>query len=364
MATFNIKSAPYLATGNGTTNDLPAFLGALAAARPGDTVLVPPGNYRMILGGGAFTIPQGVTISGTPGSSVFLLSTNAAPENYREFWTPTSNVTIQGIDIRSDRISGVLMPMRATASNVTIRNCDWDGGEWFHGFRVGMATTTNFTIIGTRITNFGFGLFASNDATGVLDGMLVQDCRFENNGATDLEFNHPSQAARNIVVKNSSFKNNRGGASGGFAVGFANVQNSRVEDCYIEDYKAESLHVEDRSADIALVNNVVVYGSNVQPYGVVFIVNNSRRVTVSGNVFDSRLNSNTSAAVYAGSGGPYPNSSGIIVSNNDILRGAQTNTYYLQDGNGTVTNDRVYSFGSAIPAALETRIQAARDGTP
>lgn len=50
------------ATGDGATDDSAAFAAALGAARPGQTVFVPPGRYRLA---GSLTIPSGVTLEGT-----------------------------------------------------------------------------------------------------------------------------------------------------------------------------------------------------------------------------------------------------------------------------------------------------------
>jgi hypothetical protein len=368
MTTFDIKDPQFGAVGDGTADDRPALERALAAAKPGDTVLVPAGSYRIVLTGGAISIPKGVTILGTEGESRFLLGSNGGPGAYREFLSPGADVTIEGVGIQRDaNFSGILLPIRDGANNFTVRNCQIDGqlsrfSSYLHCFRVGDGTVANFTLAGSLVEDFVYGLFQSSDATGTLDGVLVENCRFERNAATDLEFNSPSGVMRNIVVRDSAFSGNASdAASGGFAVGFANVTNGRVENCRIEGYGSEALHVEDRSENIELIGNTIIGGSLVQPWGVIMIISGSKRVTIADNLIDGRPNQNSPQLVLVTAGGPYQNPSEVSVTRNVLINGAKTNSWYLQEGSGYTSSNLEFEFGSTIPAEIEARLQGSTD---
>jgi hypothetical protein len=131
-------------------------------------------------------------------------------------------------------------------------------------------------------------------------------------------------------------------ASGGFAVGFANVQRGVVERCRIENYGAEALHVEDRSENIRLSGNIIVGGSKIQPNGVILVVNDSRKIVIEGNYIDGRPNENRVHLVLVTAGGPkFQNPSEVSVKNNVLLNGAQTVKWYLQEGSGPEPSDNI-----------------------
>lgn len=339
----HLKDAPCSAAGDGIADDRAALGRAFAEAKPGDTVLVPAGAYRMVLTGGAMAIPAGVTLWGQAGKSKFLLSSNGKGSEYREFLRPGSDVTVEGLTIERDAgFSGILLPVSGDASNITFRNCRLLGAQSrfpnsdCHGFRVGHGTVRNLTLDGLSIEDCCYGLFQPNDATGTLEAVLVEHSRFERNTASDLEFNSPKGVMRDIVVRECFFaKNACRSPSGGFAVGFANVQNGRVESCQIRDYGSEALHVEDRSTDILLTGNTIIGGSTRQPNGVILVVNDSRKVSISGNFIDARPNTNKVHLVLVTAGGRnFPCPTDVSVNGNVLVNGPRTQTWYLQDGSG------------------------------
>jgi hypothetical protein len=166
--------------------------------------------------------------------------------------------------------------------------------------------------------------------------VVVENSIFERNTASDLEFNSPNGTMADVVVRNCQFRENRcKGASAGFAVGFANVKRGVVESCRIEGYGSEALHVEDRSEDIRLSGNTIVGGSTERTNGVILVVNDSRKVSITGNYVDGRPNANKTHLILVTAGGTkFKNPSEVSVTGNVLVNGALTKTWYLQDGSG------------------------------
>lgn len=340
---LNVRSAPFSAVGDGTTDDRSAFARAFAAAQAGDTVMVPPGDYRIVLTGGALAIPEGVMLWGQAGKSRLLLTTNGKDSDYREFLRPKSDVTVEGISIVRDAdFPAVLLPISGDASNITFRHCEIQGGRdrlaknYCHAFRVGSGVVKGLVLDGITVESCSYGLFQPNQATGTLEGVVVRHCRFEQNTSSDLEFNSPNGVMRDIVVQECFFRDNLCKTpSGGFAVGFANVADGRVERCMIRNYGSEALHVEDRSTDIELTGNTIVGGSTRQSNGVILIVNNSRRINIRENHIDARPNENAPHLILVTAGGKnFANPGEVSVSDNVLVNGSATRTWYLQKGCG------------------------------
>ena len=56
---INFKEAPISAVGDGTTDNRPAITRAFALLKSGDTLLIPSGDYRIVLTKGSLTVPPG-----------------------------------------------------------------------------------------------------------------------------------------------------------------------------------------------------------------------------------------------------------------------------------------------------------------
>ncbi|MEA3211116.1 MAG: hypothetical protein QOE70_4173 [Chthoniobacter sp.] len=338
---LNLREAPFSAAGDGKTDDRPALARAFADAQSGDTVLIPPGNYHIVLTKGVLVTPSGVTLWGQSGKSKLVLSSEGG--EHREFLRLGSDVTLEGITIERDGdFPAVLLPLFGNLSNVTLRNCRIIGNagrfpaHYCHALQVGNGTLKNLTLQGLEVEDCSYGLFQANAATGTVDGVAVDHSRFARNTASDLEFNSPKGTMRNIVVKDCQFRDNLCKSAGaGFAVGFANVTNGRVENCHIQNYSSEALHVEDRSADILLTGNMIVAGSTGQSNGVIMVLSNSTKVTIDRNYIDARPNTNQAHLILVTAGGKqFANPSEVTLSGNVLVNGASTRTWYLQPGSG------------------------------
>jgi hypothetical protein len=349
-ATINFKDAPFSAAGDGAADDRAALARALSAVRAGDTLLVPPGDYRIVLTGERLQVPPGVTLLGHGGRSRFLLFSSGNDDEHREFLHVASNVTLEGLTLeRAAGFRTVLLPIFGDARDVALRNCTIAGnctklqGGYCHAIQLGVGTLKNLTLERTEIRECTYGLFQANNATGVVDGVTVERCTFERNEASDLEFNAPHGTMRNVAVRDCVFRDNLSkSGSAGFAVGFANVHNGRVENCDIRRYGSEALHVEDRSTDIRLTGNTIVGASTLQPNGVILIIRDSRRVVVDRNVIDARPNTNNPHLVLVTAGGAaLTNPSEVSVTNNILVNGRATRTSYLQPGSGPAPTGNV-----------------------
>jgi len=367
---WNVKEAPGLAAGDGATDDRPALARALAAAEQGDTILIPGGDYRIVLTKGALSVPEGVMLLGEGGRSRLLLYTNGTNKEHREFLRLKSDVTLQGLGVvRNEEFPVVLLPLFGDLQNITLLNCQFSGNTskfpgYCHAVQVGVGTLKNLTLGRLEVVNCSYGLFQANEATGTLDGVSVKHCLFSTNTASDLEFNSPRGTMRNIIVRECVFANNLcKTASAGFAVGFANVTNGYVENCQVRNYNSEVLHVEDRSTNIRLTGNTIVGGSRIHSNGIVMVLSSSKDVTVADNFIDARKNTNKVNLVLVTAGGKqFKNPSDVTVKGNVLINGPATRTWYLQGGSGPPPLDNiVVPAPAAVPESAPAPTSAVKE---
>ncbi len=350
-AVLNIKDEPFSAIGNGKVDDGPAFKKALESLKAGDTLVFPPGEYRVSLSkNGRHNVPAGATLLGHGESSKIVLVSDKPEDGHREFLRFHSDTTLEGLSIiREGDYPLVMFPLFGDYSNITLQNCTIDGNKvrfpkgYCHAIQVGSGTLEGLSLRKLTVQNCSFGLFQANSATGTLKDVLVDQCLFQKNWASDLEFNSPNGKMDRIVVRDSVFRDNQCKTpSAGFAVGFANVTNSRVENCLIRNCMSEALHVEDRSENIQLTGNTIVNGSSIQNNGVILIVNDSKNIVVENNVIDARDNTNRTHLILVTAGGAnFPNPSGVVVRKNVLLNGPETRTWYLQPGSTAEPEENV-----------------------
>lgn len=340
---LDLRQAPYSAVGDGMADDRAPLVAALSAAKAGDTVFIPAGDYRIVLGKGRIKLPGGVKVLGERGASRLLLVSDGGEKDHREFLQPGSGSVLQGLTfVRDGNFPAVLFPLFGAVEGITFRDCEFEGGtekfpgSYCHAFQVGNGALKDLVLDRITLRGFTFGLFQANQATGSVEGVRVENSLFERNAASDLEFNSPKGNMTDITVRGCTFRDNLSKTgSGGFAVGFANVRRGMVEGCRIENYGAEALHVEDRSEEIHLRGNTIVAGSTLQPNGVIMVVNDSRKVTIERNYVDARPNTNKTHLVLVTAGGKnFKNPSEVTVKDNVLVNGGKTVAWYLQAGSG------------------------------
>lgn len=340
---IDITAAPFSAVGDGQFDNRVALALAFSEAAAGDTVLMPAGDFRIILTKAGLSVPAGVSLLGQGGKSKLLLSTNGKDDEYREFLRPGSEVTLEGLWIeRVEKFPLVVLPIFGDLKQVTLRDCritgntDQFSGAYCHAIQVGVGTLADLKLLGMEIETCSYGFFQANQATGTVDGVTVDRCRFQRNSSSDLEFNSPKGTMRNVVVKDCVFRDNRSQTpGGGFAVGFANVSKGVVENCQIQNYGSEALHVEDRSKDIVITGNVIVGGSMIQSNGVIMVLSDSKKVRIHRNVIDGRPNENRAHLILVTAGGKqFSNPSEVSVTDNVLVNGSANRVWYLQPGSG------------------------------
>ena len=112
-AVINLRQAPWSAAADGMTDDRPALAAAFSAAKKGDTVFVPAGDYRIVLPQEArLSMPDGVAMVGEKGLSRLVLVSDGDEKGHREFLTPGSSSVIQGVHFSKEgTFPAVLFPL-------------------------------------------------------------------------------------------------------------------------------------------------------------------------------------------------------------------------------------------------------------
>lgn len=325
---FSITS--YGAVADGVTNDRDALASAIDAAgrAGGGTVQIP--DRKVLVQGGWIEIPSSVTIAGA-GPSAQLLFTAKSENDWRLlFRVVGDNVTIRNLKLtRMSEFSGVMIDLRSSKS-FSMDGVVLDGrsdsfrGE-FHGILIygdSPALISGATVRNSTLRRLTFGLLQPSERTIAVDGFKVDGCAFELNLATDLEFNAPASRMTNVVVSNSTFRNNKSTSSGaGWGIGMANVQGARVTGNRFQSYGMNPIHIEDRSAEIVVANNSFSQTSTINTgYAAdVIVLSGARSINITGNSFDSSTKPAGSSAVYIGSGGSTMQPNGVVVTNNSAI---------------------------------------------
>ncbi|MFN3151916.1 right-handed parallel beta-helix repeat-containing protein [Bremerella sp.] len=342
-ATFLFTDDPIAAIGDGKTDNRPHLKRALDQMKAGDTLIVPPGDYRLELTEQTLVVPANVTIQGHGGKSRFLLASSEDEKKFRSWLKINSNVTLSGLTVqRVEAFPAVLLPMFGELENITLRDLTIDGNTqalsapYCHAIQVGFGHLKGLNLDRICVQRCSFGLFQSNDATGTVENVVVRQSLFQENKASDLEFNAPRGTMRNITVEDCLFRDNLCSTPGaGFAVGFANVSQAKVQRCDIRNYGSEALHVEDRSNQIALSDNTITRGSIRQTNGVIMVLSNSRDVVIERNTIDARTNDNNTHLILVTAGGKqFERPNAVTIRDNLLVHGPQSRTWYLQPGSG------------------------------
>lgn len=341
--TYLFTDAPFQAVGDGETDNRPALQQALEKLQSGDTLVVPAGDYRLVLTDKPLSVPAGVSVVGQGGQTRFLLASSGDGKQFRNWLKLGSSVRLSGLVVkRVEAFPTVLLPLFGELENITLHDVTIDGnteqlkGPYCHAIQVGIGHLKGLMLDRVVITRCSFGLFQSNDANGTVENVVVQQSLFHSNAASDLEFNSPHGTMRNIVVQDCLFRDNQSTTAGaGFAVGFANVTDGTVQRCDIRNYGSEALHVEDRSSNIELISNTITKGSYRQNNGVIMVLSDSTGVVVAENTIDARANENKPHLVLVTAGGDrFKRPNDVTVRRNVLIHGPETRTWYLQPDSG------------------------------
>jgi hypothetical protein len=256
-ATLDITKFGAVANDNG--NDLSAFAAAIRAAKPGDTIVVPAGNFTI---GGAIQPKDGIKIVGAgrdntsitfnAGSSSSMISLGAASNVELAGFTLNANSNAfasQGID-GSGGHGEYIHDLRV--ENLSQNTSFGPQGIYFEGVTDNRIINNDFTNIGVNsLWGAGIRLGHGSSRTQVIGNTITDTGRggiLANDGTTDL-------VIRNNTVTGSGLAPNAPGL--GIEI-FGNSDRALVEGNHIDHWLSL-----DSSSQVAVRNNVIT--SNVGP---------------------------------------------------------------------------------------------------
>lgn len=339
------------AKGDGTSDDYTAIARAVVyVGKKSQSLFLPKGVYNLKLKA-SLPLAAGVNMYGEAGTVLNLDTTTPV---YTSFASNTGdNVTISNLEINRvvDRpfVFFLVQPFKG----LTFRNLKINGNRtlytnsYCHAFQMGVNNTgvsENIKIDNCWIVNASYGLFMTNASTATVKNVTVSNCVFDSNTSTDLEFNSPNGTFSNVNVDNCRFSKGRL-----FAVGFANVKNGRVKNCFFEGYDKEPLHIEDYSEDISIESNSFK-SCALKVYSYIQIISGSRRVRVSNNTFDASANRSPTNILSAQAGGVGSTGGGrkvipplsISFLNNDAQLSGVVNGLYVEAVANFIINDNKF----------------------
>ncbi len=355
-AVINVCDSPYLAKGDGITDNRSAFVNALASLSSGDTLFVPAGTYRIVIT--SIIKPKAGTSIRGEGSATILSLENGGLSTSRQFMSPGgSNILIEGLTVvRAANFPLVVFYLTNSngPSDIVIRNTKIVGNRDIytsytcHGIQYGQSNMSNILLDNVTVTTCTNGLFRDGSSTGTVTNITATHCRFFSNYSIDMNFNSPNGLTSNVIVQDCHFRDNRNTSTGsGFAVAFAHVTTGLISDCIMDGYSNEAIHVEDRSSDIVISGNALRSTAMMGGCAVLIISKSSAAsatdgVTIINNLIDARDNvfDTFLVLVTAGSAtGPKPVN--VSVEDNILINSNTTRTWYLQPGSGPAPSGNI-----------------------
>lgn len=327
--------ADYGAACDGRTDDRQALVRAIADASATGGVVEVSGNCRIVQTGPAIALNGPVTLRGDSDQATLSLDSDSAGASRSLFSISGDGVTLQNLTLqRIANVSGVMLELgplsRLAIDNVLLdgRKDSHPGGD-FHGIAIGGGPgerIEDVQIRQTTIRNTDYGLLQDNSTTSITDGFIVDRSLFTENEFDDLEFNAPNGTMTGIQVTNSDFIGNLARddkAPAGFGVGLANVQHALIQGNIFTGYRYDPVHIEDRSADVTVDGNTFsdAFTAPLDYASHVFVINGSRDITISNNVFDTSANANAVSCVYLGQGGGEAPVTGVTITGNTFHLG-------------------------------------------
>jgi len=181
-----------------------------------------------------------------------------------------------------------------------VGNQDGFPDAYCHGIKLSEAgTVSGVHLADSSVTGMRYGLLQTNSSTAVVTDVRVQQCTFEKNQNTDLEFNSPRGLTRQVDIESCRFADND---SPGFAIGLAHVEDAVVRANAFDSYALEAVHIEDYSVNVAVSDNEFV-DCGLRDHSFVQVIGRSRDVRISGNTSRARRNTNPIYVVNALAGG-------------------------------------------------------------
>lgn len=301
------------AAGDGLADDSDPIQAAVgAASRERGTVHFPAGVYRY-----ASSLPlspgSGVTMSGEVGASTIDFAPSGAAGFMSCIQVDADDVTIDGLVLRraADLDMVVLATgafNRLTLSRTSLAgNADAFPATFCHGIKLSdESRSSGLRLVDSSMTAVDYGLLQTNESTAVTAGILVERCAFAGNRSTDLEFNSPQGAIRDVTVVDSTFSDNY---STGFGVGLAKVEDVVIRGNTFDNYAMEAVHVEDYSVNVRIESNRFT-SCGLRMHANVQLIGGSSELSVLANTFEASLNTIEIFAVTAQPGGVGPTGSG------------------------------------------------------
>jgi parallel beta-helix repeat protein len=164
------------------------------------------------------------------------------------------------------------------------------GNALCHGIRYGndggvITNLSNIVVDSCEFSGLAFSIYITNNSTASIDGFTVRGCSFHDNYADDVNFNSPNGTFVGGQVIGNRFRNGLSTSNvGGFAIDFANVQNSLISDNIISDYPYNTIHLEDRTSHISITNNIMTNCAKLDE-SVIQIISGTTFVAITGNNF-------------------------------------------------------------------------------
>ena len=336
------------ATGDGTTDDAAAFVRSLAAARPGDTVQVPAGTYRLVLPQ-PLELPAGVLLAGQPGRTVLRVEPGAVAA----VEVAGADTAVDGLELaRNADVETVLLRVgkadRLTLSRLVLSGATDSYDAFCHGIQLGVTddVSTGLVVRDCLLHRLTYGLYQANESVAITVGVRVTGSTFARNANTDLEFNSPAGSFRDVTVRDCTFRDND---SPGFAVGIAHCAEVTVTGCSMTNYRMEAVHLEDWSSDVT-VSGCRFTACGLREFAHVQIISGCTRVVVRDNTHDAGANTEPIALVNALAGGRGDTAGGratvpptaVTVTGNEFRCSADVQAVAFRgvDG-GAITGNRV-----------------------
>jgi len=282
---INVRDKPYLAAGDGVTDDTAAIAAASAATPSGGVLVFPPGRYLVTA---RITRTTPITWAGSGPASVIVYNGADIGAQF-----DGNDTTVQAMGFEGTASSGLLFGRVATLAapqrNVRVLDCTFRGTV---NQCVWLWNVDGVQVRGCRFAA-GYGVISQYDATSVSRNVIVANNHFEGWDRTGVAINHHADVAAyssGWVVTGNMFDTNHdwGGTpsasdraiSCSYVTGCI-ITNNRIR--RVENTTANGVvHFEGASGEVVFANN---YLEDCKGNGWVEIIQNDGHMQITGNVF-------------------------------------------------------------------------------